>query len=105
VAWIARDGDEDDAVAFLYAEPTGDGESWYFSRVGVLPNARGQGLQRQFMQRLEGWARREGIKTLISTTYLNPASANNFVREQWMTYMPHFPWGERDTIYWRKDFR
>jgi GNAT superfamily N-acetyltransferase len=104
VAWVAYDGDEDDAVAFLYAEPTLDG-SWYFSRVGVLPAARGKGLQREFMRRLEGWAKREGITTLVSTTYLNPASANNFVREQWMTYLPAFPWGAADTIYWRKDLR
>jgi GNAT superfamily N-acetyltransferase len=102
-AWIAYDGE--DAVAFLYAEPTGDGESWYFSRVGVMPAARGKGMQRELMRRLEAWARRERIATLISTTFQNPASANNFVREQWMTYLPHFPWGAADTIYWRKDLR
>ena len=104
MAWIAYQGDEHDAVGFLYAEPMHDG-SWYFSRVGVMPSARGCGLQREFMSRLEGWAKRVKVPTLVSTTYLNPHSANNFVREQWMTYLPAFPWGVADTIYWRKDFR
>jgi GNAT superfamily N-acetyltransferase len=98
-AWVAYDGE--DAVGFLYAEPQLDG-SWYFSRVGVMPQARGKGLQRVLMQRLEGWAKRQGIKTLVSTTYQNPASANNFVREQWLTYLPATPWGALDTIYWWK---
>lgn len=101
-AWIAYE--DEDAVGFLYAEPTADG-SWYFSRVGVMPAARGRGLQRALMQRFEQWARRQRIPVLVSTTYQNPASANNFVREQWMTYLPAFPWGAADTIYWRKDLR
>lgn len=103
-AWVAyvEDDDEERPVAFLYAEPQADG-SWYFSRVGVLAEARGQGLQRQLMQRLEQYAKRAGVKVLISTTYQNPLSANNFVREQWMTYLPAFPWGAPDTIYWWKD--
>jgi hypothetical protein len=42
-------------------------------------------------------------QVLVSTTYLNPASANNFVREKWLTYLPAYPWGSPNTIYWRKD--
>lgn len=99
VAWIVHDGE--DPVAFLYAEPAS--ECWYFSRVGVMPAARGKGLQGELMARLEAWARREKVPSLISTTYQNPASANNFVRRQWMTYIPAFPWGSPDTIYWWKD--
>lgn len=90
-----------DPVAFLYAEPSDD--SWYFSRVGVMPAARGQRLQRTLMRRMYRDLRARGVKTIVSTTYQNPPSANNFVREQWMTYQPAFPWGSPDTIYWRKD--
>lgn len=96
-AWIVRDGP--DPVAFLYADPQAD-ESWYFSRVGVMPAARGKGLQRKLMRLMQ---RELADKVLVSTTYRNPASANNFVREQWMTYLPAEPWGSPDTIYWRKD--
>ncbi len=97
VAWITYDGA--DPVAFLYAEPMLD-ESWYFSRVGVMPAARGQRLQRKLMRLMQ---LRLADKVLVSTTYRNPASANNFVREQWMTYLPAAPWGSPDTIYWRLD--
>lgn len=97
LAWITYDQGE--PVAFLYAEPQSD-RSWYFSRVGVMPAARGQGLQRKLMRLMQ---RALKDKVLFSTTYQNPASANNFVREQWMTYLPVDPWGCPDTIYWRKD--
>lgn len=97
LAWLTHDGA--DPVAFLYADPQADG-SWYFSRVGVMPAARGQGLQRKLMRLMQRELR---DKVLVSTTYRNPASANNFVREQWMTYLPETPWGSPDTIYWRKD--
>jgi len=99
-AWIVHDGE--DPVAFFYAEPCADG-SWYFSRVGVMPAARGRGLQQELMRLFEEWARKAKVPVLVSTTYQNPASANNFVRRQWMTYLPATPWGAPDTIYWRKD--
>lgn len=102
VAWIVYDSDE--PVAFLYAEPL-DADHWYFSRVGVMPAARGRGLQGELMAALELWAQRRGLASLVSSTYLNPASANNFVRRQWMTYLPQYAWGADNTIYWRKVFR
>lgn len=101
MAWITKD-DANEPVGFLYAEPMADG-SLYFSRVGVMPAARGHGIQRALMSRMYARAKREGYKTLISTTYQNPPSANNFVREQWMTYLPAAPWGAADTIYWFKE--
>lgn len=100
-AWLIYDGE--DPVAFLYAEPCADG-SWYFSRVGVMPAARGLGLQSTLMQRLETWARGAGVPTLVSTTYENPPSANSFVRRRWRTYAPAHPWGVPGTVYWRRDF-
>lgn len=97
LAWITYMGP--DPVAFIYCEPQPDG-SWYFSRVGVMPAARGQGLQRKLMRTMQ---RALKGRILVSTTYNNPPSANNFIREQWMTYLPAHPWGSPDTIYWRLD--
>lgn len=97
LAWIVRDAGE--PVAFLYCEPMADG-AWYFSRVGVMPAARGRGLQRSLMRLMQRALR---DKVLVSTTYENPASANNFVRERWLTYLPASPWGAAGTIYWRRD--
>jgi ribosomal protein S18 acetylase RimI-like enzyme len=96
-AWVAL-SDTGTLAGFLYCEPQPG--CWYFSRVGVLPAFRGQGLQRKLMRRMQRSLKTE---TIISTTYQNPSSANNFVREQWMTYCPRSPWGASDTIYWYKD--
>ena len=90
--------DAGEPVAFLYATEEEDG-AWYFSRVGVMFSHRGQGLQRKLMRRM--YKELKGRK-LISTTYYNPTSANNFVREQWLTWLPAKPWGCPDTIYWYK---
>lgn len=96
LAWITYDQGE--PVAFLYAEQMPD-KSWYFSRVGVMPAARGKGLQRKLMRLME---KALAGQKLISTTYLNPASANNFVRMGWLTFLPAYRWGAPDTIYWYK---
>jgi GNAT superfamily N-acetyltransferase len=99
-AWIVYDDGE--PVAFLYAEPS-HGTVWYFSRVGVMPAARGKGLQRKLMRTMCRRLKALGATACISTTYENPASANNFVREQWKTYLPEWRWGAAGTIYWIKN--
>jgi len=96
-AWITFDKLE--PVAFLYAAPQPDG-SWYFARVGVLSGYRGRGLQRKLMQRMEKALRGNVI---VSTTYDNPASANNFVALRWKTYLPATRWGAPGTVYWFKE--
>lgn len=99
LAWVVYDGE--DPVAFLYAEPIG-GDLWYFSRVGVMPAARGKGLQGRLMALME---RALAGFCLVSTTYENPASANRFVARRWKTYIPAHRWGAAGTIYWYKDLR
>lgn len=99
LAWITYDGE--DPVAFLYAEPITD-ELWYFSRVGVMPAARGRGLQGKLMALME---RALAGTAVVSTTYENPASANRFVARRWKTYIPAYRWGAAGTIYWYKDLR
>lgn len=99
LSWLVYDGD--DPVAFLYAEPVSD-DMWYFSRVGVMPGARGRGLQGRLMALMEKALRGHLI---VSSTYENPPSANRFVERRWKTYMPAGPWGAAGTIYWYKDLR
>ncbi len=99
--WIAFDGN----IAAGFACMT-DVSSWaksgYISRVGVLPSYRGKGLQRRLMRCCEAKAKRLGWDRIISTTYSNPASANNFIAMRYRTYLPQSPWGAPDTIYWVK---
>ena len=45
-SWVAHDKEE--LVGYLSAHPLRNG-IWFFSRVGVMPSHRGQGLQRKLM--------------------------------------------------------
>lgn len=99
--WIAFKGSF--PIAFLGMTPV---ESWpktgYVSRVGVLSDYRGQGLQKRLLAICERKARALGWKQLISSTYRNPASANSFIARQYRVYEPQVRWGAEDTIYWIK---
>jgi GNAT superfamily N-acetyltransferase len=102
--WIAYSG----CVPVAFVGMT-DVESWpktgYVSRVGVLPDYRGNGLQKRLLAVCERKARAIGLKRVISTTYRNPPSANSFVARQYRTYEPQVRWGAEDTIYWIKNLQ
>ena len=99
--WLAFDGHE--PVAFAGMKPVESAPGWvYFSRVGVLPGYRGRGLQARFMRAIEREARRTFRSAVISTTYSNPPSANNFIRQGYRMYTPETPWGCDGTCYWIK---
>lgn len=90
-------------IAFVGVEPV---ESWpgsvYISRVGVVQQHRGKGLQAFLISRVEKAAK--GLyDRIITTTYENPHSANNFIRRGFKTYMPQTMWGAPGTIYWIKE--
>lgn len=99
-------------IAYLGKEPIGfigftDYRDWpktgYLSRVGVLSNYRGYGLQKRLMARCERGAKALGYLRMISTTYCNPPSANSFIAREWRTYEPTARWGAVETIYWIKE--
>lgn len=90
-------------VAFAGAVPVDDTHV-YLSRVGVSEGARGQGLQRRLMEAIEH-AHRPSHSTMVSTTYDNPPSANNFIRLGYMTYEPTTRWGAEGTCYWIKSLK
>lgn len=76
----------------------------YMARSGVLRPFRGQGLQRRLIRVRENWARKEGMKALVSETVNNPVSATNLIREGFLPFKPATPWNENDNVtYWRKE--
>lgn len=99
--WIAyRDGEP---VGFAGMTPSARwADAMYFARAGVLPCARGLGLQRRLITARERFARSHGMRWLISDTRENPHSANNLIRAGFLTYLPSKPWGFRTATYWRK---
>ncbi len=79
----------------------------YLCRAGVLPEHRGNGLQRRLISVRERHARSLGWTTLVTDTtdskqeHFN--SANNLIREGFELYRPAFPWTRHaTTLYWRK---
>jgi GNAT superfamily N-acetyltransferase len=74
----------------------------YLSRVGVLGEAAGHGLQRRLMRAIEQQARRSGLCCIVSDTTGNVVSANNFIRCGYVLFQPERPWAWGDSLYWRK---
>lgn len=99
--WITWE--EGKPIAFIGVEPVQSWkESLYISRVGVVASHRGKGLQSRLMSKVCTAAK--GLyKWVISTTFENPASANNFIRCGFTTYLPATSWGAAGTIYWIKE--
>jgi GNAT superfamily N-acetyltransferase len=99
--WIAYDDGKPVGFSCLADVPSWE-STGYLSRVGVLPSHRGQGLARRLMRVCEQKAKKLGWARMISTTYCNPPSANNFIALRYRTYEPQSRWGAPDTIYWVK---
>ena len=60
----------------------------YFSRVGVLREHSGHGLQLRLMRALEVRARLDGWCSIVSDTTDNMSSANNFIRRRLSAVLP-----------------
>jgi GNAT superfamily N-acetyltransferase len=99
--WLAYH--ETTPVAFAGLVPsTRARNSGYFSRVGVLKEHCGNGLQLRLTRAVEKRARHNGWSSVISDTTENIASANNFIRAGYRLYRPRMPWAWPNTLYWRK---
>jgi len=79
-----------------------DSNTGYLKRAGVLPVARGQGLQRRMITVREAQARRLELKEMLTDTTDNPASANTLIRAGYRLFTPASPWGLPGALYWRK---
>lgn len=72
-------------VAFAGIAPRGD--KAFLSRAGVLPEARGAGLQRRLIRIRTRWAAKAGFKRVYTYTYgCNYASASSLTREGFRLY-------------------
>jgi GNAT superfamily N-acetyltransferase len=101
--WIARLGKKPVGFAGMN-ESKRHPRVGYFSRVGVLPAHRGNGLQLRFMRALEARARKNGWSAIEADTR-DAHSANNFAKAGYRIFDPEHRWAFPDSIYWRKDLR
>lgn len=99
--WIAEEDGQ--CVAFAGYAPS---QQWantiYLCRAGVIPVARGQGLQKKLIRARLQHAKRHGAEWAVTDTRRNPASANSLIACGFRMYTPQHPWGFTDACYWRK---
>jgi len=74
----------------------------YLCRAGVVPTARGQGLQKKLIHVRLRQAKTLGWKWVITDTTDNPASANSLIATGFKLFQPTKPWGFKNTLYWRR---
>src|SRR4051812_16796896 len=100
--WLAL-GPAGQAVGYAGATYWSPDRYVYLARCGVLPSARGQGLQRRFIRVREAWARAQGAEGCY--TYTSPTnlhSANNLIRAGYELWRPARPWGMAGALYWQR---
>lgn len=101
--WVAHDKDE--LVGYLSAHPLKH-NVWFFSRVGVMPSHRGQGLQRKLMACMEKHGRREGWREIVTYTVgRNGFSTANILACGYRTYEPRKSYVGWECVHLRKKLR
>jgi predicted acetyltransferase len=98
--WIAtKDGVDCGFAGLIYSPWWSD--CGYLIRCGVVPDHRGQGLQKKLIRVRIRQAKALGLKWLITSTYDNPASANSLISCGFKMFNPSKPWMAKNTSYWR----
>lgn len=99
--WLAIDEDGR-AVGFAGMRPS---DRWqqtmYLCRAGVLPEYRGQGIQKRLIRVRLIKARSLGnTHAITDCTTENPASARSLIAAGFRPYWPQIPWALPHSIYW-----
>jgi N-acetylglutamate synthase-like GNAT family acetyltransferase len=98
--WVAtRDGIP---VAYAGVSAILDSDLLYLCRCGVVPWARGLGLQRRLIQARVRLARKFKLEPITDTQPGNWASANNLIACGFRMYEPGYRWAGDSWCYWRK---
>lgn len=98
-AWWTAVSDSGEHVAFAGARAHEHGV--YMIRCGVLPEHRGQGLQKRLIGARCRWARGRG-PLYTYTLPFNVSSANNLISCGFRMYRPQIRWLGDDVCYWAK---
>ena len=98
--WIATQDGVDCAFAGLVCSPWWT-DCGYLIRCGVVPDMRGQGLQKKFIRVRIRQAKALKMNWVITSTFDNPASANSLIACGFKMFNPTKPWMAKNTSYWR----
>ena len=79
----------------------------YLCTCGVLPSARGKGLQKKLIRARVRQAKKHGVPLVITyTVHDNPASMNSLITCGFKTYEPDYAWaGRKNVVYFFKDLK
>lgn len=104
--WLAYD-EADQPIGFAGMVPfIPFAQVAYFKRAFVVPDHRGQGIQRAFITVREDRARQLGITCLVSDCAVdNIRSAANFHLSGFELCDPEQKWCPQPSFYWVKDIR
>lgn len=96
--WVASE----DGHEIAYAGGVQDTDGYFFlNRAGVLPEARGRGLQRRLIRVRCQYAHRHSMRSCYTYTVAhNPASSNNLIRCGFILWRPADPWAGDEALYW-----
>lgn len=100
--WIAYD-EKNTPIGFAGLVPSASwNDAGYLCRAGVVPSARGLGIQNRLIAVRIRKAKAMGYNWLVSDTRDNPASSNSLINQGFKLFDPTNPWGYSDALYWRK---
>ena len=75
----------------------------FMNRAGVLPEYRGQGLQRRLIHTRYRFACREGYRSCYTYTVpFNYRSSNNLIRCGFTLWRPAWAWAGDEALYWHR---
>lgn len=99
--WIVYDDTK--PIAYACTRPVSD-HWWYLARVGVVKEARGNGLQKKLIRLRCNAVRKLGGSTMITDTRRdNYSSSNSLIATGFKLYEPETRWGFETGLYWMKE--
>lgn len=99
--WVALEDDEPAGFCCLSPSRTRH-NSGYLSYAGVMPQFRGNGLQKRLIRVRISEARRREWLSLVTDTYDNPASSNSLIACGFRLFEPLQPWGLSTALYFQR---
>lgn len=99
--WWAAGQRSGSALAYAGVSPLREQGLAYFCRAGVVPQARGRGLQRRLLRARIAWCRKNKLEPITDTTADNVASINNLIAVGFKAYVPEYRWALPNSVYWR----
>lgn len=103
--WVVEDTREGLLAGFagLHLKHQGDALTGYLCLAGVLPEYRGQGLQRRLIHARLRKARHLGLVRVVTDTIPgNPASINSLIACGFRAFTPEVPWKVDGAAYWER---